>query len=142
MAKPRRKPRRWTDFEIAFLQQHYGPMSVKQMAAKLDRPLVSIYKKLKQLGIEKYSSPYTRTLKGIKPGARVRVDLPALPGLKTTAETGIGGRWVKRRYKGEVLQVYERFILVQLPGWRECINVGSIIAGEAQIELLERGKVA
>ena len=44
---------------------------------------------------------------------------------------------------GRVVEVHEQFILVQLrEGWRECVNVGTIIAGEAQIELLERGKVA
>ena len=28
----------------------------------------------------------------------------------------------------------------QLGLWKECVNVGTLISGEAQIELLERGK--
>ena len=72
------------------------------------------------------------------PGDKVRVTLPAIPGLKKTGES----RWTKRVYTGRVLEMHERFVLVQLPAWKECINLGTIIAGEAQIELLERGKVA
>jgi len=41
------------------------------------------------------------------------------------------------------VEVHEQFILVQLrEGWRECVNVGTIIAGEARIELLEGRKAA
>lgn len=144
MAKRKRKRREWTDAEITFLRQNYGPLSTKQIALRLDRPEISVYKKIKALKIQKYSgltniqerkkkkrACFEDVLAEWTPGDRVRVILPELKGNKKVIR------------HGRVVEVHEQFILVQLrEGWRECVNVGTIIAGEAQIELLERGKVA
>jgi hypothetical protein len=137
MAKRKRKRREWTDAEITFLRQNYGPLSTKQIAIRLDRPEISVHKKIKALNIQKYSGLikpkicFEDVLAGWIPGDRVRVILPELKGNKKVIR------------HGRVVEVHEQFILVQLrEGWRECVNVGTIIAGEAQIELLERGKVA
>lgn len=144
MAKRKRKRREWTDAEITFLRQNYGPLSTKQIALRLDRPEISVYKKIKALKIQKYSgltniqerkkkkrACFEDVLAGWIPGDRVRVILPELKGNKKVIR------------HGRVVEVHEQFILVQLrEGWRECVNVGTVIAGEAQIELLERGKVA
>jgi len=149
MAKHKRKRRAWTEAEIEFLRQNYGPLSAAQMAKRLDRAESSVFKKLRGLGIKKYSclaksnrhkkrTCFEDVLGKWAPGDKVRVTLPAIPGLKKTGES----RWTKRVYTGRVLEMHERFVLVQLPAWKECINLGTIIAGEAQIELLERGKVA
>lgn len=137
MAKRKRKRRAWSDAEIEFLRRNYGPLSAKQIARKLDRPEISVHKKIKALNIQKYSGLikpkicFEDVLAGWIPGDRVRVILPELKGNKKVIR------------HGRVVEVHEQFILVQLrEGWRECVNVGTIIAGEAQIELLERGKVA
>ena len=55
MAKRKRKRREWTDAEIEFLRRNYGPLSAKQIAIRLDRPEISVYKKIKALKIQKYS---------------------------------------------------------------------------------------
>lgn len=137
MAKRKRKRRAWSDAEIEFLRRNYGPLSAKQIAIRLDRPEISVHKKIKALNIQKYSGLikpkicFEDVLAGWIPGDRVRVILPELKGNKKVIR------------HGRVVEVHEQFILVQLrEGWRECVNVGTIIAGEAQIELLERGKVA
>lgn len=137
MAKRKRKRRAWSDAEIEFLRRNYGSLSAKQIARKLDRPEISVHKKIKALNIQKYSGLikpkicFEDVLAGWIPGDRVRVILPELKGNKKVIR------------HGRVVEVHEQFILVQLrEGWRECVNVGTIIAGEAQIELLERGKVA
>lgn len=135
MAKRKRKRRDWTDAEIEFLRQNYGPMSAAQMAKELNRPESSVFAKLRQLKMEKHSNQYCRATKGIKPGDRVRVTLPGIPGLKSNSAQGRGKS--RRTHTGRVLQVHERYILVQLPAWKECINLGTIIAGEAWIALLE-----
>ena len=136
MAKRKRKRRAWSDAEIEFLRRNYGPLSAKQIAIRLDRPEISVHKKIKALNIQKYSGLikpkicFEDVLAGWIPGDRVRVILPELKGNKKVIR------------HGRVVEVHEQFILVQLrEGWRECVNVGTIIAGEAQIELLERGKV-
>ena len=109
-------------------------------------PEISVHKKIKALNIQKYSGLikpkicFEDVLAGWIPGDRVRVTLPSIPGLKSDSAPGRGKS--RRTHTGLVLQVHKRYILVQLPGWRECVNVGTVIAGEAQIELLERGKVA
>lgn len=137
MAKRKRKRRAWSDAEIEFLRRNYGPLSAKQIARKLDRPEISVHKKIKALNIQKYSGLikpkicFEDVLAGWIPGDRVRVILPELKGNKKVIR------------HGRVVEVHEQFILVQLrEGWRECVNVGTIIAGEAQIELLERKKAA
>ncbi len=144
MAK--RKRRMWTNAEIDYLRLNYGLIPVPEMAKKLGRIENSIYTKIRELGIPKNVEigeppgplePDENRI-GIKPGDKVRVTLPAIPGLKKTEES----RWTKRVYTGRVLEMHERFVLVQLPGWRECVNVGTVIAGEAQIELLEGRKAA
>ena len=146
MAKRKRKRRAWSDAEIEFLRRNYGPLSAKQIAIRLDRPEISVHKKIKALNIQKYSGLikpkicFEDVLAGWIPGDRVRVTLPSIPGLKSDSAPGRGKS--RRTHTGLVLQVHKRYILVQLPGWRECVNVGTVIAGEAQIELLERGKVA
>ncbi len=149
MAKhKKRKPRAWTDDEIEFLRRNYGPLSAKQIAGRLDRPEDSVYKKIRALGIKKYGGdnhsivPARISCNDLlvrwHPGDRVRVTLPAIPGLKKTEES----RWTKRVYTGRVLRVYERYILVQLPGWKECVNVGTLISGEAQVGTLDRERRA
>ena len=137
MAKRKRKRRAWSDAEIEFLRRNYGPLSAKQIAIRLDRPEISVHKKIKALNIQKYSGLikpkicFEDVLAGWIPGDRVRVILPELKGNKKVIR------------HGRVVEVYERFILVQLrEGWRECVNVGTIIAGEARIELLEGRKAA
>lgn len=147
MAK--RKRRMWTDDEIQYMRENYGPLSAKQIANRLDRPEDSVYKKIRALGIKKYSGSDNHGIVPARincndllakwhPGDKVQITLPSIPGLKKTSESS----WTKRVYTGRVLQVHERFILLQLPGWRECVNVGTVIAGEAQIERLEGRKAA
>ena len=137
MAKRKRKRRAWSDAEIEFLRRNYGPLSAKQIAIRLDRPEISVHKKIKALNIQKYSGLikpkicFEDVLAGWIPGDRVRVILPELKGNKKVIR------------HGRVVEVHEQFILVQLrEGWRECVNVGTIIAGEARIELLEGRKAA
>lgn len=78
----------------------------------------------------------SRKVINVRPGDRVRVTLPGIRGLKNTAGRGRGGKWAKRRYTGRVLEVYEPFVLVQLPAWKESVNIGTIVAGDASIEVL------
>lgn len=146
MAKRKRKRRAWTNAEIDYLRLNYGLIPVPEMAKKLGRIENSIYTKIRELGIPKNVEigeppgppPPEEKDSGLKPGDRVRVTLPSIPGLKKTGES----RWTKRVYTGRVLRVHDRYILIQLPGWKECVNVGTLISGEAQIELLEGRKAA
>jgi len=153
MAKrKKRKHRKWTDNEIQYMRENYGRVSPADVAAKLGRSVSAVHKKAMMLELtkreqgSKYTGPKAPKHKrlDIDPGDRVRVTLPVLKGVNGEGEIGKKGvgRRGKRQHTGRVLQVHERYILVQLPGWRECVNVGTVIAGEAQIELLERGKVA
>jgi len=140
----KRKPRKWADDDIQYMRRNYGPLSAKQIANRLDRPEASVYKKIRALGIKKYGGDNhsivpariscNDLLARWHPGDRVRITLPSIPGLKKTGES----RWTKRVYTGRVLQVHDRYILIQLPAWKECVNVGTLISGEAQIEPLER----
>lgn len=150
-AKPKkRKHRKWTDNEIQYMRENYGRVSPADVAAKLGRSVSAVHKKAMMLELtkreqgSKYTGPKAPKHKkaDVVPGDRVQVTLPGIRGLKNTAGRGRGGKWAKRRYTGRVLQVHERYILVQLPAWKECVNVGTLISGEASIELLERRQAA
>jgi len=51
--KPKRSRRRWTDEEIAFMMDHYGTMSIKEIARELGRTENAIKNKAKKLGLSK-----------------------------------------------------------------------------------------
>ena len=144
MAKRKYKNTKWTPAEVQYLRANYGTVATAKIAKKLDRSMSAVYTKAGDLGLTRTDgeppgpkAPKHKRL-DIAPGDQVRVTLPSLPGLKKTGES----RWTKRVYTGRVLEMHERFVLVQLPGWRECVNVGTVIAGEAQIERLEGRKAA
>jgi hypothetical protein len=150
MATRKYKNTKWTPAEVQYLRANYGTVATAKIAKKLDRSMSAVYTKAGDLGLTRTDgeppgpkAPKHKRL-DIAPGDRVRVTLPVLKGVNGEGEIGKKGvgRRGKRQHTGRVLQVHERYILVQLPGWRECVNVGTVIAGEAQIELLERGKVA
>jgi len=69
----------------------------------------------------------------LKPGDIVRVHQGKRPGRR-----GPKGR--QKIKHGTVLKVYDRFILLQLPGWKESFLIPDIIAGYVRIELLEGRK--
>lgn len=66
--------------------------------------------------------------KHLTPGDQVEVKLVPIKGVKT------------RQCEASVLQVYKRFVLVQLPQWKECVNLGAVLAGDEDIKLLEGEK--
>lgn len=144
MATRKYKNTKWTPAEAQYLRANYGTVATAKIAKKLDRSMSAVYTKAGDLGLTRTDgeppgpkAPKHKRL-DIAPGDQVRVTLPAIPGLKKTEES----RWTKRVYTGRVLRVYERYILVQLPGWKECVNVGTLISGEAQVGTLDRERRA
>lgn len=121
--------KRWTQSEKYFLIANYGKMTAAKMAAALGRSIHAVRKQCAQLGLRRSRRKNKITIKSYnpeyKPGDMVRV----------TWDRG-------QQRQGRVLRVYERFILIQFPRWRECVNIATLISGDVKIELVERRKVA
>lgn len=130
------------------MRRHYGKKTVAEMAKHLGRSYAAIQGKADRLQltntrmVEEEAELPEMGRHGLRPGDKIRLTLPGLPGFKKTAGANSTSRASKRQYTGRVLQVHQGYILVKLPKWRECVNIGTIIAGEAHIELLERRGVA
>ena len=121
--------KRWTQTEKYFLVANFGKMTAAKMAAALGRSIHAVRQQCAQLGLRRSRRKNKITIKSYnpeyKPGDMVRV----------TWDRG-------QQRQGRVLRVYERFILIQFPRWRECVNIATLISGDVKIELVERRKVA
>ena len=121
--------KRWTQSEKYFLVANYGKMTAAELAAALGRSIHAVRQQCAQLGLRRSRRKNKITIKSYnpeyKPGDMVRV----------TWDRG-------QQRQGRVLRVYERFILIQFPRWRECVNIATLISGDVKIELVERRKVA
>lgn len=120
---------RWTQSEKDFLLANFGKMTNAELAAALGRSIHAVRRQCAQLGLRRSRRKNKITIKSYnpeyKPGDMVRV----------TWDRG-------QQRQGRVLRVYERFILIQFPRWRECVNIATLISGDVKIELVERRKVA
>lgn len=123
----------WTVQEKQYVRNNYRRQTVDEIAAALGRSRGAIRGAAQALELtrSRARAPKPKPVCNVKPGDKVRVTLPILPGLKTLDQRV--GR-AQRQYTAKVLQVYDKFVLVQVQeGWRECINIGTVIAGEASI---------
>ena len=121
--------KRWTQAEKEFLLNNFDKMANAELAAALGRSIHAVRLQCAQLGLRRSRRKNKITIKSYnpeyKPGDMVRV----------TWDRG-------QQRQGRVLRVYERFILIQFPRWRECVNIATLISGDVKIELVERRKVA
>jgi len=122
--------KRWTQAEKEFLLNNFDKMAnAAELAAALGRSIHAVRQQCAQLGLRRSRRKNKITIKSYnpeyKPGDMVRV----------TWDRG-------QQRQGRVLRVYERFILIQFPRWRECVNIATLISGDVKIELVERRKVA
>jgi len=128
--------KRWTQAEKYFLRANYGKMTNAKLAAALGRSIDAVRRQCARLGLkgEQCKIEITKTIRDYKfeyqPGDTVRVTFDAQH--KNRRNVRIG----------RVLEVYDRFVLIQFEGWRECINLGCLISGDAKVELLKRRKAA
>ena len=56
------------------------------------------------------------------------------PGDQVTVKISAGQR-TNRQHVGRVLGVYDRFILIQLKNFRECVNIGALLAGDEMLSI-------
>jgi hypothetical protein len=124
--------KRWTQTEKYFLIANFGKMTAAKMAAALGRSIHAVRKQCARMGLKREQKEASiKDYKfGYQPGDLVRV----------TFDTW--NRYKCKERTGRVLKVYDRFVLIQFAGWKECVNLGSLITGDTRMEIVKRGKAA
>ena len=123
--------KRWTQSEKYFLVANYGKMTAAKMAAALGRSIHAVRRQCARMGLKREQKEASiKDYIEYRPGDLVRV----------TFDTR--NRYKCRELTGRVLKVYDKYVLVQFEGWRECVNLGSLIAGDTRMEIVKRGKAA
>ena len=124
--------KRWTKSEKYFLIANFGKMTADKMAAAMGRSIHAVRKQCARMGLKREQKEASiKDYKfGYQPGDLVRV----------TFDTR--NRYKCRVLTGRVLKVYDKYVLVQFEGWKECVNLGSLITGDTRMEIVKRGKAA
>jgi uncharacterized protein Veg len=123
--------KRWTQAEKEFLLNNFDKMANAKMAAALGRSIHAVRKQCARMGLKREQKETSiKDYIEYQPGDLVRV----------TFDTW--NRYKCKERTGRVLKVYDKYVLVQFEGWRECVNLGSLITGDTRMELLKRGKAA
>ena len=126
--------KRWTQAEKEFLLNNFDKMAIAELAAALGRSIHAVRQQCAQLGLKREQHKKETSIKDYKfeyqPGDSVRVTFDTRNKYRCMVRTG------------RVLKVYDKYVLVQFEGWKECVNLGSLITGDTRMELLKRGKAA
>lgn len=157
----------WTTREINFLRQNYNKMTLKELAKKLGRSKNAVRFFLRRMEAQRLSLQTDSEIEAALEADRVKrrqlrekwkkyrkkLGITGSQGLleKVKAHFRVGDmvqvsfqergpHVVRKKQKGRVLLVRDRFMLVKFENWKECINFGSLIDGAVIVEELEQRK--